>query len=115
MVDTFVLDLPSMGPACRAIFDVKNELGYPAGCGAHNAIGTWAGLKTKMGRQAENPCMAVACTLAIAVGGDFVFYGPIEGAGFIFPTVSFVDAAFAQLILEGGEILGGSHPRFSIS
>lgn len=103
MVDTCVLDIPSLGSACRAIFDVKKELGYPSGCGAHNAIGTWRGLKTKMGKQARNPSLAVASALPVAVGGDFVLYGPIEEADYIFPTVALVDSAYAQLALEIGK------------
>lgn len=114
MVDTYVLDIPSLGSACRAIFDVKNELGYPAGCGAHNAIGTWRGLRTKMGRQARKPSVAVSSALATAAGGDFVLYGPIEEADYIFPAIALVDAAYSQLSIERRERVDRSHPRFRI-
>jgi len=114
LVDTCVLDIPSLGSACRAVFEVKEELGYPAGCGAHNAIGTWRGLKTKMGRQARNPSMAVASALPVAAGGDFVLYGPIEEADYIFPTIALVDAAYSQISIEGGERPDRSHPRYRI-
>ena len=115
LVDTCVLDIPSLGSACKTIFDVKNELGYPAGCGAHNAIGTWRGLKTKMGKQARNPSVAVSCALPVATGGDFVLYGPIEGAGYVFPTVALVDAAYAQLSIERGKRPEKTHPIFKIA
>jgi tetrahydromethanopterin S-methyltransferase subunit H len=114
MVDTFVLDIPSLGSASKAVYDVKNQLGYPTGCGAHNAIGTWTGLKTKMGDQAKNPCTAVASALPVAVGGDFVFYGPIEGANYIFPAVALINAAYSQLSIEKGIRPDRSHPRFKI-
>lgn len=112
--DTCVLDIPSLGSACEAVYNIKDKLGYPAGCGAHNAVGTWRGLKTKMGKQARNPSMAVASVLPMASGADFVLYGPIEEADYIFPTVALVDAAYAQLAIERGNRPSTSHPIFKI-
>jgi tetrahydromethanopterin S-methyltransferase subunit H len=86
IVDTCVMDLATLGQACSAIFDVKNEFGLPAGGGVHNAVAVWRGLKTKMGEQAVKPCVASACASAAAIGADFVLYGPIEDAPFIFPA-----------------------------
>lgn len=114
MVDTCVLDIPSLGSSCKAIYDTKNELGYPSGCGSHNAIGTWRGLKTKMGRQAENPSVATAAAFPVAFGADFVLYGPIEEANYVFPAVALVDAAYAQLSIEEGIRPKISHPIFKI-
>jgi len=114
IIDTCVLDIPSLGSASKSIFDVKNELGYPSGCGAHNAIGTWKGLKTKMGRQARNPSMATATVLPTAMGADFVLYGPLEEADYIFPAVALVNAAHAQLSMEQGKRPGANHPIFKI-
>lgn len=115
LVDTCVIDVLTLGPACRAINGVKNELGLPAGCGAHNAIGTWKGLRTKMGRQATHPSMAAACTMAIASGANFILYGPIDTASFIFPAVGMVDAAYAQLMREQGKKADPGHPIFRIA
>jgi len=114
-IDACVLDVPTLGSAFKAIFDLKNELGHPTGCGAHNAIGTWKGLKTKMGLQAVKPCAAVANALTIAAGADFILYGPIEDAPYAFPAVAMVDAAFAQLLMEKGKIPSSSHPIFKIA
>jgi tetrahydromethanopterin S-methyltransferase subunit H len=102
MIDTCVLDIPSLGSACKTIHDVKNELGYPSGCGAHNAIGTWKGLKTKMGNQAKLPAMATASVFPTVVGADFVLYGPLKEADYIFPSIALVDAAYAQISMEEG-------------
>ena len=115
LIDACVLDVPTLGLAFRAIMDIKNELGYPAGCGAHNAIGTWKGLKTKMGREATKPCAAVANALMIAAGADFILYGPIEDAPIAFPAVAMVSAAFAQLLIERGKVPPLSHPIFKIA
>jgi len=114
-VDACVLDVPTLGSAFKATFDLKNEFGYPTGCGAHNAIGTWKGLKTKMGQQAVKPCSAVANALTIAAGADWILYGPIEDASYVFPAVAMVDTAFAQLLMERGKTPSRSHPIFKIA
>jgi len=115
LIDACVLDVPTLGLAFKAIVDVKNEFGYPAGCGAHNAIVTWKGLRTKMGLKAAKPCAAVANALTVAAGADFILYGPIEDAPFVFPAVAMVNAAFAQILIEGGKVPSLSHPIFKIA
>jgi len=115
LIDTAVIDIPSLGMAYRAIYELKNEFGLPTGCGAHNAIGTWRGLKTKMGKQAMHPSMAVAGAITLAAGADFVLYGPIEYADYVFPAVALVDAAFAQLQIEKGKMPDPKHPIFRIA
>jgi tetrahydromethanopterin S-methyltransferase subunit H len=114
-LDVCVLDVPTLGSAFKATYYLKNELGYPTGCGAHNAIGTWKGLKTKMGLQAVKPCSAVANALTIPAGADWILYGPIEDAPYAFPAVAMVDAAFAQLLMEKGKMPSRSHPIFKIA
>ena len=115
LVDACVLDVPTLGSAFKAILDLKNKLGYPTGCGAHNAIDTWRGLKTKMGSQAVRPCAATANTITLAAGADFILYGPIEEAPHVFPAVAMVNAAFAQLLIESGKMPSPSHPIFKIA
>ncbi|MEM2227759.1 MAG: tetrahydromethanopterin S-methyltransferase subunit H [Candidatus Bathyarchaeia archaeon] len=115
MIDTAVIDIPSLGLASKALFELKNELGLPVGCGPHNAIGTWRGLKTKMNIQAKYPCVASANALPVVFGADFILYGPIEYASFIFPAIALIDAALAQLRIEfGKKIIDKNHPLFKI-
>lgn len=115
LIDTCVLDIPSLGMACKALLTIKNELGLPVGCGAHNAIETWRGLKTKMGMHAIKPCIAVANALPAALGADFILYGPIDHADIVFPVVSMIDAAYAYLLLEEKEKIDKEHPLFKIA
>lgn len=115
LIDTCVLDVPTLGSAFKAMFNLKNELGYPIGCGAHNAIGTWRGLKTKMGLQAVKPCAAVVNAITIAAGADWILYGPIKDAPYMFPAVAMVNAAFAQLQMEIGKLPPRNHPIFKIA
>lgn len=115
LIDTAVIDIPSLGMACRSIYELKREFGLPTGSGAHNAIGTWKGLKKKMGNQAKDPSMAAACAITVAAGADFVLYGPIECAEYIFPAIAMVDAAYAQISMEKGAMPDPKHPIFRIA
>lgn len=115
LIDTCVLDVPTLGVASKALFQIKNETGLPVGAGTHNAIGTWRGLKKKMGKQAVTPCSVSAAIMAVAIGADFVLYGPIEDAQYFFPAVALVDAAYAQLLMEKGKRPDTKHPLFKIA
>ena len=114
MIDTCVMDLATLGQAYSAMFDVKNELGLPAGGGVHNAVAMWRGLVPKMGEMAEKPCVASAAAAAVAVGADFILYGPIEDAAYVFPAVAMVDTALSQVAMERGARPDKDHPRFRI-
>jgi tetrahydromethanopterin S-methyltransferase subunit H len=94
---------------------VKDKLGFPVGAGTHNAIGTWKGLKKKMGKEAVMPSSVSAGIVAIALGADFILYGPIEDAKHFFPPVAMIDAAYGQLLIEKGKRLAKDHPLFRIA
>jgi len=115
LVDTVVLDIPSLGMAAKAIFEIKDKYGLPSGCGAHNAVDQWKGLRTKMGEHAYIPSIVSACSLPLALGADFLLYGPIDFAPYIFPSLSLIDAAYGQLLLEKKKRPERTHPRFKIA
>ena len=114
LIDTFVMDLPSLGIAFHALIDFKSEFGLPAGCGPHNAVGLWKGLRRKMGDRAVRPVVASVNAFAAAAGADFILYGPIEGAAVVFPAVAMVDAAYAFPSKQGAR-LSRNHPFFKIA
>jgi tetrahydromethanopterin S-methyltransferase subunit H len=114
IVDTCVMDLATLGQSFGAIRQIKDEMGLPAGGGVHNAVAMWRGLKKKMGIQAAVPCMTAAAAAAVAIGADFVLYGPVEDAATVFPAVAMVDTAQSQLFMEQGIRPEPSHPRFRI-
>ena len=114
LVDTCVLDLATMGQACSAMFDVKNEFGLPVGGGVHNAVATWRGLKSKMGKEAEAPCTASALAMSVGVGADFLMYGPVEDAKIAFPAIAMCDTMLSQMVIERGGKLAEGHPRTKI-
>jgi tetrahydromethanopterin S-methyltransferase subunit H len=114
LIDTCVLDLPTLGSAFRAMYELKDELGFPVGCGAHNAVALWKGLKNKMGEQAVKPCLASVNAATAAVGADFILYGPIDDAKVVFPAVAMVDTAYSQLSIEKKIQISKTHPRYRI-
>jgi len=114
LIDTCVLDLPTLGSALRAMYELKDELGFPVGCGAHNAVALWKGLKPKMGEQAVKPCLASVNAISAAVGADFILYGPIDDAKVVFPAVAMVDTAYSQIPIEKKIQIPRTHPRYRI-
>jgi tetrahydromethanopterin S-methyltransferase subunit H len=115
LIDTVVMDLVTLGLACRAIYEVKSRYGYPCGCGAHNAIAMWRSLKQRKDRVLMAACSAVANALPVAVGADFVLFGPISDAELIVPAIAIVSASYGQVLMEDGRRPPPSHPRFKIS
>ena len=115
LVDTVVLDIATLGLACKAIREVKDRFGLPVGCGAHNAISSWKSLKQKKDRMLTLTCSAVANSLPVALGADFVLYGPIGDAEYVFPALSLIGAAYGQGLMEDGKKLDPVHPRFRIA
>jgi tetrahydromethanopterin S-methyltransferase subunit H len=58
--------------------------------------------------------MAAAAAAAVAMGADFVLYGPLEDAKYVFPAVAMTDTALSQLLMEKGTRPPQSHPRYRI-
>ncbi len=114
LIDTCVIDIPSLGSASRTIIELKQELGLPVGNGSHNAISTWRGLENKFGREAKRPSIAAAAAITTAVGGDFCLYGPLHTAPYVFPVVAMVNAAQEQLGIEDGAKPNRALPLFRI-
>ncbi len=114
LVDTTVLDIPTLGMASKALFEIKDKFGVPAGCGAHNAVSQWKGLKKKLSHEGIVASTAASCILPVALGADFVLYGPLRDAEYMFPAISLIDASYGQLLLEEKIKLSKEHPRFKI-
>ena len=114
LVDTAVVDIPTLGLASKAIHNIKDTFGYPAGCGAHNSVASWKKLKTKYTQDAVTSVVTVANALPVALGADFILYGSAESAPEIFPSVAMIETAFSQLAMEQGVRPKRDHPRYRI-
>jgi len=115
LIDTTVLDTLSLGPASKSICIVKEEFGFPTGCGPINAIETWKIGKKELDSSAFKACGACADFMTVIFGADFVLYGPIENAEYAFPTCALADAMTAYTLRrEGIKPKTRDHPLYKI-
>ena len=91
IVDTAVLDLPSISINVESTGLVKKELGLPSGFAPANAIYGWNYAK-KYGETAR--CGAIASIMAYCASApsDFILFGPIKFAKCIIPAISLISA-----------------------
>lgn len=96
LVDTGVLDIPSVGWTTEAVRLVKEELGYPTGSAPANAMYLWNKLRAK-GTPFFEAASSVVLTLPQTLGANFVFYGPMRNAPWAYPAAAAMDAMVAHV------------------
>ena len=114
LIDLGVLDLPSTSWTASAILAVKNELGLPAGCAPSNALYSW-----KRQRRIESPCFeacgAAVFGLPLCYGADFILYGPIGNAPWVFPSTAITSAMIAYgARVQGRRPVSKEHPLYRL-
>lgn len=92
--------VPSIGIGARACYVIKDELGIPAGGAPSNATTVYKRAK-QWGPDIYKVCDASAQVISLAFGADYLMYGPIELASYIFPACATVDAMVASAAMEG--------------
>jgi tetrahydromethanopterin S-methyltransferase subunit H len=115
LVDTAVLDVPSIGMAAEAIKLVKREFGLPCGAGPLNAVLEWKRV-TELGENAKKICAAAAVTAMVHAGANWVLYGPMHNSDVVFPPVAMVDSivAFTNSRMRVTSIQTKNHPLYKI-
>lgn len=115
LVDTAVLNVPSLGAAANAIRQIKERFGLPAGCAPSNAISLWNRIKTdEFGVDARKVCLGASTLLTQVMGADFVIAGPINLADVVFPAVAMADAIVAAEAQKQGVSVPPNHPLYKI-
>jgi len=116
LVDTAVLDMPSIAICAKAIQLVKSEFGLPAGCGPANAVTTWKRVKKgEFGPHAYEVCSGGSGILTQIMGADFVMYGPIELSEAAFIACAMTDALVAYAARKLGIVTKTrNHPLYKI-
>ena len=104
LVDTFVMDVPSLPVSAVAGMKIKKAFGYPTGSGAHNAIASWRGFEKMFGKESEKYAVLTADIMQVFAGSDFVLYGPVEDAEKIFPAMYVLDTAYRYFMRSGDAI-----------
>ena len=89
LVDTAVLDLPSIAINVETARLVKSELGLPSGFAPANAIYGWNFVK-KYGKSSR--CGAIASLMTYSTGSDFILFGPVKYAKCVVPSLSLICA-----------------------
>jgi tetrahydromethanopterin S-methyltransferase subunit H len=89
LIDTAVLDLPSISINIEAAILIKEELGLPTGFAPSNAIYGWDFIK-KYGDISR--CGGITSIMAYCAssGIDFILFGPIKFAKCVVPSVALV-------------------------
>jgi tetrahydromethanopterin S-methyltransferase subunit H len=115
LVDVCVLDMPEPGVIGKTIYLVKEKHGLPAGAGVHNAVVMW---KNKRALTHENYMLAegIANAITIALGANFILYGPIEHAPTAYFSCALADAYVAYSARQeyGTKTLTTNHPLYRI-
>ncbi len=114
LIDTGVMDLPTLGIACKTQMVIKDKYGYPVGNGAHNAISTWNGLVPKFGKDAKTPALVGSNLMPVVLGADFVLIGPAKHAPVVYPSIAMIDTALAGSLMESRKRPEKPHPRYLI-
>jgi tetrahydromethanopterin S-methyltransferase subunit H len=114
LIDTGVMDLPTLGIACKTQMALKDKYGYPVGNGAHNAISTWGGLVPKFGKEAKTAALVGSNLMPVVLGADFVLVGPAKHAPVVYPSVAMIDTALAGSFMETRARPEKPHPRYLI-
>jgi len=115
LLDTGVLDLLTLGMACKAQMILKDKYGLPVGNGAHNAVSTWRGLVPKFGMAARTSASVGSSLIPVVLGADFVLMGPAKEAPIVYPSIAMVDTVLSGSLLEDRIRPEKPHPRYLIS
>jgi len=100
LIDPGVVPVGSgSGTALRFTVVAKARWGLPVGSGIHNAVSAWPWLR-RQEKGARRGCDAAAAAMQLLSGGDFLLYGPIENAEFIFPAAAMADIMVAEAARE---------------
>lgn len=110
LIDPGVVPLGSgAGAALRFSVVAKAKFGLPVGSGIHNAVSSWPWLKGRS-PQDKRCCDAAATAMQLLSGGDYVLYGPIENADFVFPVTAMADIMAAEAVRDLDTWPAAQHP-----
>jgi len=114
LIDPGVVPLGTgSGSALRFSIVAKAKFGLPVGSGIHNAVSAWSWLKEK-GREEKRCCDAAAAAMQVVSAADFLLYGPIDYAEYLFPVVAMADIMVAEAVKDLDIWPVPEHPIFKL-
>lgn len=111
LVDTSVLNVPSTAFSIIGGLRIKETFGLPVGCAPSNGTDMWKVPREKWGKTGFAGADSAAHAVA-SLYNDFLLYGPIESAPWIFPAIAAANSILATFAFdESGALPSGSkHP-----
>ena len=114
LIDPGVLDVASASWTSEAINIVKDKFGYPGGCAPSNAVYLWKKMRSK-GTPFFEVAGSCVFTYTVTQGADFVLYGPIMNAPWVYRAVATTDSMIAYTNKLTGVKMGThEHPLLKI-
>lgn len=110
-IDVGIIDFTSVWLAAESIKAVKNELGLPAGCAPSN-VAYQPLLKKKVTKRVARSMNVALNTMIQIAGADFILYGPLRAAGYIFEAAATVEGIKAYGEKLKGKAFEKSHPLY---
>ncbi len=111
LIDTSVLSVPAASFSFQANRMIKEKFGLPVGCAPSNGTDMWKMPKETWGKLGFAGVDSSAHALGALLWNDFLLYGPIESAPWVFPAVATADVILSTLVLdETGELPSEHHP-----
>ncbi|OGP96908.1 MAG: hypothetical protein A2157_02555 [Deltaproteobacteria bacterium RBG_16_47_11] len=100
LVDTSVMNLPATAMSLQANYMVKEQFGLPAGCASANGTYMWKEPREMWGKEGFIGLDAATHAISSILWSDFLFYGPISGAPWVFPAVATANAILGTLVFN---------------
>ncbi|MEE8359017.1 MAG: tetrahydromethanopterin S-methyltransferase subunit H [Candidatus Hydrothermarchaeales archaeon] len=101
LIDTSVLSIPASAFSFLGNLEIKKRYGYPTGCAPSNGTDMWRKFVIPTwGKTGFSGVDSAAHAVAPLLWNDWLLYGPIENAGWIFPAVATSNAILSTLVYD---------------
>jgi tetrahydromethanopterin S-methyltransferase subunit H len=114
LIDTTVMNLPSISFSALAGKQIKAETGWPVGSAPANGTYMWKESREMWGGEGFSAINAAVHAVSAVLWSDFLFYGPIKGAPSVLPAVAAASLMVSTLTYdESGELPANpNHPLY---
>lgn len=104
---------PDMGASVRAISIMKEKYGHPVGLGSGNVVTTMGWVKANIAKQFRKGTVTATNTIMQMTGANWLMFGPIEQAEWVFPAIAVTDIYLASAAADlGTRPLEETHPIY---
>ncbi|MFQ6137074.1 MAG: tetrahydromethanopterin S-methyltransferase subunit H [Candidatus Hydrothermarchaeales archaeon] len=101
LIDTSVLSIPASAFSFLGNHRIKEKFGFPVGCAPSNGTDMWRKFVfPTWGRVGFSGVDSAAHAVAPLLWNDYLLYGPIENARWIFPAIATSNAILSTLVFD---------------